>query len=387
MFVPQYPYPIVGGLEKQAHELSKALMRQGVNIQVLSGKIQPDQPDEETVAGVSVVRLPWSRNKALRFFLAPWRIAHALWIRRARFDVIHLHQHSWVGLYVILLSRLLGKPILTKLPNVGDFGLPGLRRKFLGLLRQHILLLSDAIVAMSAESLRELQDAGYPKGRILATPNGIDLCTEKGSDSPVREQSVCRVVFVGRLSEQKCLEILLETWVSVAKTGTIKAVLEIWGVGPLEAALKAKSASLGLDRSVRFAGHVDDVRFRLRSMDIFVLTSRVEGNSNALLEAMAAGLPVVATPVGGTPMLVGPEGRDFLCPVGDSERTGKMLRTLIEHRDLRLSLGMAMRHRAEQCFDIDRVASTYAQTYTLLAKGMREHVNRSSNPVIDESSH
>ena len=302
MVVPQYPYPIVGGLEKQAHELSKALARQNVNVQVLSGKIQPDQPDEETVEGISVVRLPWSRRKALRFLLAPWQIAYALWLRRACFDVIHLHQHSWVGLYVILLSKLLGKPILTKLPNVGDFGLPGLRRKFLGLLRQRILLLSDAIVAMSTESLRELQDAGYPKGRILATPNGIDLRTDKGTDSSNREPGVCRVVFVGRLSEQKCVDILLDAWATVARTGMTKAVLEIWGAGPLEVALEAKSARLGLDQSVRFAGHVDDVRLKLRSMDVFVLTSRVEGNSNAVLEAMAAGLPVVATPVGGTPI-------------------------------------------------------------------------------------
>ena len=287
---------------------------------------------------------------------------------------------------MILLSKLLGKPILTKLPNVGDFGLPGLRRKFLGLLRQRILLLSDAIVAMSTESLRELQDAGYPKGRILATPNGIDLRTDKGTDSSNREPGVCRVVFVGRLSEQKCVDILLDAWATVARTGMTKAVLEIWGAGPLEVALEAKSARLGLDQSVRFAGHVDDVRLKLRSMDVFVLTSRVEGNSNAVLEAMAAGLPVVATPVGGTPMLVGPEGRDFLCPVGNSERTGRMLGTLIEDPDLRSSLGVMMRRRVERYFDVGCVASTYASAYSLLAKKQRELVHTVSNPVIQDDA-
>jgi glycosyltransferase involved in cell wall biosynthesis len=384
MFVPQYPYPVVGGLEKQAHELSKALTRKSVDVEVISGKITSDQPDKEVVEGISVVRLPWSRHKILRFLLSPWHIARALWIRRSRFDVIHLHQHSWVGLYVILLARLLRKPILTKLPNIGDLGLPGLRRRFLGGLRQRILLSSDAMIAMSAASVRELLDAGYSPGRILATPNGIDLQADSVDCSVDRDPGVCRVVFVGRLTEQKRLDVLLDAWAAVEKGGCgVVRVLEIWGAGSLEADLKAKVASLGLDRSVLFNGHVDRVRYQLRSADVFVLTSSNEGNSNSVLEAMASRLPVITTPIGGSPMLLGPKGRDFLCPVGDSAVTAKMLQILIEDEGLRVSLGMAMRQRVEQHFDIDHIALAYMQTYTQLAAGKRDEVSRNSNPVIE----
>jgi glycosyltransferase involved in cell wall biosynthesis len=384
MFVPQYPYPIVGGLEKQAHELSKALIKQGLCIQIISGKIFRDQPDEENVEGINVVRIPWFRYKLFRFLFWPWYIAYAFWIRRSRFDVIHIHQHSWVGLYVILLARLLRKPILAKLPNVGDFGIPGMRSRVFGRLRQRILLSSNAIVAMSTESKRELLELGYSPGRILATPNGIDL-QDAGPDCAIdREQDVCRVVFVGRLIEQKRLDVLLDAWALVIKGGAgMLPILEIWGKGPLEAALKARVATLGLDESVRFVGHVKNVRCKLRSVDIFVLTSSNEGNSNAVLEAMAAGLPVITTPVGGSSMLLGPEAQDFLCPVGDPKLTAKMLQTLIYDEDLRVSLGMVMRRRIEQYFDINCVAQAYVGAYKQLAAGKWEQVSRCSNPVVE----
>lgn len=383
MFVPQYPYPAVGGLEKQSHELAKALTAQGIAVQVVSGRTALDQPDNDIVEGVPVTRIPWSSRKLLRFLRAPLDVARALWQRRRGFDVIHLHQHSWVGLYVILLAKLLGKPILAKLPNVGDLGLPGLRRQTFGWLRHAILLQSDAIVAMSAQSLAELKDAGYSRGRVLLTPNGIAVSEMAGrAPSDEAKSAACQVVFLGRLTEQKQLNVLLDAWAMVCTDGTHKAPLTIWGEGPLENTLKRQCADQGIANRVHFAGHVNSVASRLSEMDILVLPSRVEGNSNAILEAMAAGLPIVSTPVGGTPMLVGDVGKHFLCPPGDAHALSALLLRLIKDRSLRVKTGRAMRCRAEQHFDIQRVAQTYAKAYGLLAAGQLDRVGEASNPVV-----
>lgn len=380
MVVPQYPYPIVGGLEKQSHVLSKELTEQGVSVQVLSGKIIPSQPDRERVEGVAVFRMPWPSTKAIRFARSPFDVAAAMLRLRANYDVVHLHQHSWVGLYVILLARLLGKPVLTKMPNVGDYGIPGIRRQFLGGLRIRILRLSDAIVAMSLESRRELEDVGYPVGRVLSVTNGIAVSTvpviRSGRSTPVR------VVCVGRLDAQKGLDVLLQAWKEARGRLQVPAILELWGKGPLEGSLKDLAAKLGVQEEVVFAGHVDGAPTKLSGADIFVLASRAEGNSNSVLEAMAAGLPIVSTPVGGTPMLVGDVGAPFLCPVGDVGRLSDALARLIEDPDYRVELGTAMRNRISEHFDIRKVALTYRAAYSLLVRGEARSMASLSSALI-----
>lgn len=382
MFVPHYPPPVVGGLEKQAHLLSRTLADDGRAVSVISGRINAQQPPLEELGGVVVRRVWWPQAKALRFLISSMAIGLALWRVRKDVDVVHVHQHSWVGLFVILTSKLLGKPVLTKLPNVAELGIPGLLTMACGSLRKRILFSSDAIVSMSLVSHAELVDAGYPTHRILGVPNGIALNPQSAASGPRSTDARCRVVYVGRLSEEKGIDMLLAAWSVVCVQTRAAATLEIWGDGPLLPSLKALSHALGLSGTVAFMGHVDDVSRRLRDVDIFVLPSRAEGNSNAVLEAMAAGLPVVSTRVGGTPMLVGNEGADFLCDPGEAATLTSLLLRLIEDSELRGALGAAMRRRVETHFDIKRVARIYASAYELLASGRRDHVARISSAIV-----
>ena len=369
VFVPQYPYPVVGGLERQSHELSKALAGLGLQIRVLSGKITPGQPDFEEVEGISVTRLKWFAWRPLRFGITPFSLLFHLWRQRNEYDVLHLHQYSWVGLYLIVAARLLGKPVLTKLPNVGVFGIPGLQKKRLGKLRLAILLRSSAIVAMSEASVRELIEVGYPRKRMLTVPNGIShrITQEQSFAGRYADHGICRVVFAGRLAKQKCLDVLLNAWVKVDREFPNRTRLELWGSGPLEDELKSLSRDLEIDQSVVFKGYLQDVATRLRNSDIFVLPSMTEGNSNAILEAMEAGLPVVATRVGGTAMQVGPEGAPLLFSVGDHESLSEKLITLIREPHFRRAAGMAMSDRIGQFFDLRKIAASYICAYRELA--------------------
>lgn len=305
----------------------------------------------------------------MRFLRGPFDVLLSLWRKRGEYDVIHLHQHSWISLYVILVAKSLGKRVLTKLPNVGDLGIPGLQRKALGSLRTFVLLKSDAMVAMSQESVDELQTFGYPFFRILTVSNGISLLQRTRFHRAQSSALPMRIVFVGRLSPEKSLDTLLKAWKKVKDRATSRVQLELWGDGPQETELRRLCRELDISDSVLFSGYVSNVRQRLPEVDIFVLPSSFEGNSNAVLEAMEAGLPIVATAVGGTPMQVGTEGAPLLFPVGDSSALADRLVLLIENPNLRQVYGDAMALRAVNQFDILKVAETYSRAYeTLIAQ-------------------
>jgi glycosyltransferase involved in cell wall biosynthesis len=330
-----------------------------------------------------VHRIPWSDRKWVRFLRTPVDVFRVLFARRDTFDVVHLHQHSWFGLYSILIVRLLGKPILTKLPNIG---LPDLLKMSFGRLRLRILFSSDALVALSGQSLEELLDLGFPRDRILATPNGIVLPVvpkkrlfENNASRP------CRVVFVGRLHVQKGIASLPTIWRNVVSRSTVPAMLEFWGAGPLEASLRQGVHKAGLENSVLFRGHVDGVRDEIEKADILILPSLREGNSNAILEAMAAGLPVVSTRVGGTPMLVGDAGARFLSDPEDVAAIQANLLELIEDRALRERTGAAMRQRVAEHFDMERIATNYVAVYRHLADRHRDKVHEASSGLISTS--
>ena len=217
----------------------------------------------------------------------------------------------------------------------------------------------------------ELLVEGYSSQRILTVPNGISSFSKRVLSVKAGKEQVetCSVVFVGRLSGEKGLDILLMAWRQVLQQIGVNARLELWGEGVLKKKLKHICSDLNIMDSVVFAGQVQDVRARLRTMDIFVLPSMFEGNSNAVLESMEAGLPIVATPVGGTPMQVGPEGASLLFPVGDVGRLADRLINLIGDTRMRHTYGQAMSHRVANYFDLEKVSMTYLCAYRQLVDG------------------
>ena len=383
MAVPKYPFPVVGGLERQAHELSKTLVARGHIVHAVSGLFDPAQKKIDLIDGVWVHRMYWSESRSLRFLWLPFTLTHMVVKLMREMDLVHVHNISWFGAFITLIAKALGLPVITKLPNIGDFGIPGMRLHPFGFLRVTLLRHSDAIIAMTPESMVELAEIGYPSGMVLKVSNGISLSPSNFSDFSSRLNGGS-AIFVGRLSLEKGLIDLLYAWVTV-KNRYCHAKLRILGEGPQESELKLLSQTLSLGDSVEFCGFCADVQAELEKADLFVLPSYAEGNSNAILEAMRSGLPVVATRVGGAAIQVGSEGVRFLFKPGDREALAGHLVTLIEDKALRNRQGMAMRNRVESTFAIDRVAVIYETAYQLLVTGCRQQIGQ-LNPYLFNQS-
>lgn len=124
MFVPKYPYPVVGGLERQAHELAVSLTKtHGAKVLVLSGKVTATNKEFENVEGVLVNRFNWVECRHLRFVTLPFVLAYHLWRLKGGYDILHVHQHSPASIFAIQFARLIGKKTILKISNVGDFGI------------------------------------------------------------------------------------------------------------------------------------------------------------------------------------------------------------------------------------------------------------------------
>jgi len=376
MAVPKYPFPVVGGLERQAHELAKALVQRGHVVHVLSSRFDHRQNYFEMSDGVLVHRVRWVDYRLLRFLLFPFRLAQVLYKLKRNVDVVHVHNLSWFGAFVTLFAKALRLPVITKLPNIGEFGIPGVRREPFGSLHVALLKKSDAIIAMTPESVAELASIGYPSPRVLKVTNGIPLLTANLATVRPHSPDAATAVFVGRISPEKGVIDLLHAWATVKAHAVRPVKLRIIGDGPQEGELKVLVVSLGLGATVEFVGHCGDVAAELAKADLFVLPSYEEGNSNAILEAMRAGLPIIATRVGGGPIQVGGEGERFLVPPGNRQALADRLLELIEDEALRFRLGSAMRARIESLFAIDRIAVIYEQAYELILSGRREQIGQ-----------
>jgi len=143
------------------------------------------------------------------------------------------------------------------------------------------------------------------------------------------------------------------------------------GEGPEEAKLRALAGRRGVADHVRFLGRRDDIPRVLRAFDVFALTSRREGMSNAILEAMACGLPVLATRTGGNAELVVDGETGLLIESGRVESLVRALRMLTSRADLREAMGTAGRRRIESLFTIGRMAEAYAEMYERIARSRR----------------
>ena len=224
-------------------------------------------------------------------------------------------------------------------------------------------------IAVSEVVRRELvEDIGIPANKVALVRNGIDLAPKPLGDLDLKRQQLglsagdILLVTVGRLAQIKNYALLLEALaISAAKAPKLKLVMV--GDGPERAKLEADVARLDLAGRVHFLGERKDVRDWLAIGHAFVLPSFYEGISIALLESMAAGLPVVVTRVGGNPEVVVDGETGFIVESGDAQGLAHALVELAEGETRRERMGRSARARVEAEFDLKKTVRRYEEIY------------------------
>ncbi|MCI0439081.1 MAG: glycosyltransferase, partial [Chloroflexi bacterium] len=178
---------------------------------------------------------------------------------------------------------------------------------------------------------------------------------------------------VGRISAEKGHRSLLEAWHSLIQKRPACRLLLV-GDGPERSALERYVAERGLTSTVHFLGTRNDVPEVLRSLDLFVLPSLEDSHPVALLEAMAAGLPVVATRVGGIPEILGDGQYGTLAAPNDPDSLEAAIIKNMDDREFSARMGAAARQRAEHAFDIEVMVDSVIKVYDSICRGVVSHV-------------
>ncbi len=203
-----------------------------------------------------------------------------------------------------------------------------------------------------------------PAERLLVIPNGVDI-RRFASIEPPGDRRVPTIGAVGALRPEKRFDRLLRVFAEVRKTH--RAALLIVGDGPLLDELKSMAAELGVAGDVVFAGALADVAPALKLMDVYAITSDTEQMPISLVEAMAAGLPVVAPVVGDISDMLPDEGRRFTHGPKDEEGFAQSLIQLLEDYQLRSALGAANAAKAAGQYSIEKMTARYEAVFEAVA--------------------
>lgn len=405
MIVANLPPTGLGGAEIQAIRLSKKLKASGVDITVITwGKIWHKR--KGMIDGIEYYRLKSflnmildlpsllkrkkdQKNKAikieyddrtdqtnvvtskvwggmiLRYQLFYLDALIFLWMRRKRFDIIHVHAMEWPAIVGVKLGKVLHKKVLIKDSTMN--GLQNILRYPAGESKQKLITGNAWFVAMTRVIAHNMAAAGVPASRMAVIPNGIGIKPYTN-----RREWTKKVIFVGNLTQQpaKGIDILLKAWIHVIAS-VPEATLLIVGKGNI-ASYNSYVEQLNISASVEFLGSQNNVSGLLADSDIFVLPSRREGMSNALMEAMVAGMPIVATDISGNQDLIEHRTSGILVPAADVISISDALIYLLNNPKIALAMGKAAYERISTLCDLNIVTDKYRRLYLEMMEDDKE---------------
>ncbi|CAL1691033.1 N-acetylgalactosamine-N,N'-diacetylbacillosaminyl-diphospho-undecaprenol 4-alpha-N-acetylgalactosaminyltransferase [Brevundimonas subvibrioides] len=361
LFVAAFFPDSYGGAERQARILAEALGRRGVDVTIVAPTVSPEAPLVEATAFGRIERFrvatyPNAGGRHIGSFLR-W----TAWVRRtyrhrlgpdAPAYVFHARLHA---LGPALAAMASGAPLLIKLGGGGeasDFAALRAKRFFYGDWVQSLLLRRvDAFVANSGQIAEDLRALGVGPDRIEAFPNGVVIPAP--SDTP---RSGDRFVFAGRLSVDKRIEVLCDAGVALAGDARPPR-LTLLGDGPDLERLQARVRAAGAEAAVAFPGFAADVYPEMMRSDFFVSASLREGQSNALLEAMACGVIPVVAGASGVSEVVQHGVTGFVVDRPDAEGFAAVMRTALALPEARRrQMSEAARRHAADHIGIDAIA-------------------------------
>jgi glycosyltransferase involved in cell wall biosynthesis len=347
----------MGGAERQAYYIVRALKEAGVNVRVFS--LYPGEAYEGTLRemGVESKHFGWVPGLPLRI---PILLAQ---LRRFRPHVVQ-SVHAFTNVYSGIAGRVLGAV------SVG-----GLRSDLQCCLRDNgpfsrfLLTLPDAVAANSHAAIREVvQSQMLDPSRLHLLSNAIDLNGFSGRVDDPDNTGDCTCICITRLVPLKRVDIFLRALVVARKIEPrLRGVVA--GAGPESERLHQIAAELGLSsEALRFLGPREDIADLLRQSTMFVFCSESEGSPNVVLEAMATGIPVITTPAGDAADVVESAGAGLVVPFGDVNAVANSMVQLARSAELRRTFGAAGRRYITSCHDVSQLAEQLLKIYAKVAR-------------------
>lgn len=363
MSAPVSVYQIVlrlacGGLEKVVVHLARALDPHRYRVTVCCLEEPGELAAELDGTAVPVIAL------GKRGFDPSALSRLAARLRREQVSIVHTHNPG-AHFYGVLAARRAGVPavIHTRHGPRAD----GARSS--ALLRRWIWGWTDCAVGVSEDTTQLLgRSTGLGAGKLITIANGVPLPLITAADrAAVRAEfgipeGAPTLGIVARLSPEKEHRTLLTTFARV-RSAIPEVRLLVVGDGPLRETLQQQAAELAILDRVCFTGFRADVSRMLAAMDLFVLCSSFEGTSLTLLEAMGAGVPVVATAVGGTPDVLGGAENGVLVPPRDADALGRALIELLSEPDAARAMAARAQDRMKTHYGIESMTRQYESLY------------------------
>jgi glycosyltransferase involved in cell wall biosynthesis len=290
----------------------------------------------------------------------------AQYIRRNHIQIVHTYGF-YPNVFAIPAARVAGAVIIASIRDTGD-GLTSVQRR----IQKLVCKMADCVL-VNAEAIRKtLVAEGYRQDNILVIRNGINLPAfrENRSDGELRNslglpRSARMVLVFARLNQLKGVDYFLDAAVSVAaRFPDVHFVIA--GGGAHRKALEEHALQLGLADRVVFTGFRTDIPALLSEATLSVLPSLSEGLSNSLLESMAAGVPAIATRVGGNPEVIEDGVTGLLVPARDARSLAEAMSLVLGDSELAARLGEAGPRRVAQYFSVERTVSETEQLYRKL---------------------
>lgn len=312
-------------------------------------------------------------NRRRHDLTLPWRLRRT--IEDWKPDIVHCRNwNAWPDTLAAHRFAPSGGRLVWSFHGFADGDAFPLRRRLASRL---LSVGTDRLVAVCRHSAEIFSErTGIAAHRFEVLYNGVDTRRfAPAQDRAARKAALgidpgrLVVLTVANLTAIKDHRSLVRVVASLASAEAVLPRFLFVGEGPLRADLKALIDSLGLRDTIDLVGSSGQVADYLAAADAFVLPSRLEGMSNAILEAMASGLPVIANAVGGNPELVAHGQTGLLCEAGDPGAMVAALRRLMSDADLRQRMGHAARRRAQDMFSIDSMITGYADFYRRTAAG------------------
>jgi glycosyltransferase involved in cell wall biosynthesis len=341
-----------GGTERQMIELLRRLDQRRWNIHLVCFRPKGAWFERAAAAAASVTSFPVTSFRAVNALhhLAQFR----LWCRKRSIAVVHTGQ-LYSNIFGLTGAALAGVPVRIGNrrninPNNGPLKLGAQRIAY---------TFAHKIVANSQAAAARLRKEGVSSHKIAVIPNGLDI---ERFPAPIRRTPARRVVVVANLRPEKGHDVLVQAAPHVLRRFP-DAAFDIVGAGPLLDRLRQMTRQCEVGHAFTFFGHCDDVPARLAEGDIFVLPSRSEAMPNALLEAMAAGLPVVASSVGGIGEIVADGRTGLLVPADNPTALADRICGLMATPSLTAALGDAARTEIQGRYSFSRMVTAFEAIY------------------------